>query len=109
MSSSTLGMQTVWKQGTTQVVAATASSTAIGTKFGAQTYAIRLSANLNCWYKIGDISAPTADVTSSSYLPVHVIEYVKVNPGQFISVIQAATAGADTATTGSLAVTELTS
>ena len=104
----TIAMQTIWRQGTTQQVSVTASSTAIGTKFGSETHAIRVCATTACYYLVGD-GAQTAAATTSSYLPAHWVETVKVTPGQLFATIYAATSGLDTATTGLMTVVELTS
>ncbi len=91
--------------GTTQTVAYTGSSAAIGNAFGAQTYQIRVVANSACHIKIGD-GAQTA-TTSDPLLPASIAEYLTVSPGQRISAIRAATDGLVTATSGTLWVTEL--
>lgn len=107
MGVSSLSQQTIWRQITWQTVATTASSTAITTKFGTETHAIRLVSNTPCYYLVGD-GVQTAASTTSSYLPGHWVEYVKVTPGQQLAVLEAATAGLDTAAVGTLWVTELT-
>ena len=97
-------MQQASRLGTTQTIAYN-SSAAVGNAFGAQTYQIRVAANSACHIKIGD-GAQTA-TTADPYLPAHWPEYVTVTPGQRISAIKAATDGLDTATAGTLWVTEL--
>ena len=60
--------------------------------FGAQTRVVRLAAGAQpAWYKIGD-GTPTADA-NSALLPANWIEYVTVQPGQKVAVLQAGTAG----------------
>jgi hypothetical protein len=89
-------------QGASQNIAVTAASVA-STAFAAQTRWIRVcligAAGGGCHIQPGD-GTPTATATSPS-LPVNWIEYITVNPGQKIAVIQ------DAATTGNLNITEL--
>jgi len=89
----------------TQTVAVGASSTQIGSPFGAQTRQIRLVANTACNVQIGDGSATAT--AASPFLPANSIEYVMVTPGEVLAVIEAATGGLVTATAGTLWVTEL--
>jgi hypothetical protein len=98
-------MQDASRLGATQKVAYTGSSAAAANAFGAQTYQIRVVANSACHVKIGD-GAQTA-TTDDPYLPAHVPDYVTVTPGQRVAAIRAATDGLDTATSGTLWVTEL--
>ena len=73
------------KQGATNNVAVATTSTAVASAvFGVQTYQIRVAAPAAAFYKVSD-GTPTAAATDS-YLPANVIEYVKVTPGQKISV-----------------------
>jgi hypothetical protein len=81
------------------------SSAAITTKFGSETYQIRLAADSACCYRIGD--GPQTATVADVFLPANTVEYVTVNPGQSISAIKAATNGLITATAGTLWVTEL--
>ena len=90
--------------GTTQAVAYTGTA-APSSAFGSQCYQIRVVANSSCHIAIGPTG--TAATTSSPYLPAHAIDYLTVNPGEIISAIRAATAGLDTATSGTLWVSEL--
>ena len=97
----------VGRLGTCQQIAYTGSSVAISNPFGAQTYWVRLAANTNCHYKIGD-GVQTA-ATTSPFLAVNTVETVKVQPGQQISAIRAVVDGLVlAATSGTLSVTELT-
>jgi len=90
--------------GATQTIAFD-GSVAATTKFGSETFQLRLVANSACCYRIGDgaQTATTADV----FLPANATEYVTVSPGQSIAAIKAATNGLVTATAGTLWVTEL--
>jgi len=81
------------------------SSAAIATKFGTETYQIRLASNSACCYRIGD--GPQTATVADVFLPANTVEYVTVNPGQSISAIKAATNGLVTATAGTLWVTEM--
>lgn len=90
------------RQGASQNVAISTSSAA-STAFGSETYQIRiacqLTAGTDVHYRVGD-GTPTA-ATTDSLLPVNVIEYLVVTPGQKIAVI------GGTSAAGSLSVTEL--
>jgi len=97
----------VYHQGAAQQVAIGAASAA-STAFGSQTYWIRIVAsgsltttNLGCRILIGD-GTPTA-VATSPFLPYQWVEFVAVNPGQKIAVIQDGTAVAG----NNLSITEL--
>lgn len=90
--------------GTTQTVAYTGTAAATTNAFAAGTRQIRVTANSACHVAIS--GSPTATV-SSAYLPAGAVEYFTVNPGEKISAIRAATAGLDTATSGTLWVTEM--
>lgn len=81
------------------VTVATTSTASASSAFGAQTYQIRIAAPAACFYKVGD-GTPTA-ANSDVYLPANVIEYVKVHPGQKVSVFSA--------TTQTVSVAEVTS
>ena len=69
------------------VSVATTSTAVASTAFASQTYQIRIAAPAACFYKVGD-GTPTA-VATDAYLPANWIEYVKVTPGQKISVFSA--------------------
>src|SRR6266700_826959 len=92
------------RAGVTQTIAFDASA-AIATPFGPETYQLRLVANSACCFRIGDgaQTATAADV----FLPLNVVEYVIVSPGQRISAVKAATNGLVTATAGTLWITEM--
>ena len=92
------------RNGATQTIAFDASA-AITNAFGPVTYQLRLVANSNCCYRIGD-GAQTA-TNADPFLPANTIEYVIVSPGQRISAIKTATNGLVTATAGTLWITEM--
>jgi hypothetical protein len=100
--------QAASRQGTVQVVAYTGTAATITNAFGVETYTIRLSANSACHYLISEAAGVVAaTVSNGSFLPANWVEFVIVQPGQKLSVIQAATNGLVTATAGTLNVTEL--
>lgn len=80
------------------VTIATASTAAVSSAFGAQTYRIRIASQFDCYYNVGD-SVSSADATDT-LLPAGQIEYVTVTPGQKIAIY----AG----TTGTVSVRETT-
>ena len=90
--------------GTTQAVAYTGTA-APSTAFSSQCQQIRVVSNSSCHIAIGPTG--TVATTSSTYLPAHAVDYFTVSPGQVISSIRAGTAGLDTATSGTIWVTEL--
>jgi hypothetical protein len=69
------------------VAVATTSTAAASSAFASQTYQIRITAPAACFYKVGD-ATPTAAATDA-YLPPNWVEYVKVSPGQKVSVFSA--------------------
>lgn len=92
------------RQGNVQNVAfiATATAAALPTKFGTETFEIRLAATAACFYVISEFGNPVAATAANgSFLPANVVEYVIVTPGQTLSVIEAAAAA------GTLSVTEM--
>lgn len=95
------------RQGATQTVAYTGTSATVTNVFGVQTYAIRISANSACHYRVVEAAGGAAVVTDT-FLPANVIEYLIVTPGQKISAIQSPTNGLVTGTAGTLNVTEMT-
>jgi len=102
-----LSSYSTFRQGASQNVAyATAGGvSAASNAFGAQTYAIRvsapgaLSATVGVRINVND-GTPTATATST-LLPVNWVEYIAVTPGQKIAAIS------NDAVAGSLSVTEL--
>lgn len=94
------------RPGVTQTVAYTGTSATSANPFGAQTYCLRLSANSACHFKIVEAAGGAAAATDT-FLPANVVDYVIVNPGQKISVIQSPTGGLVTATAGTLNITEM--
>lgn len=82
------------RQGAVQNITTGSTSAALGTKFGSETYEIRLSATAACYYLVTEDASPTAaSSTNGTYLPANVIEYVIVSPGQTLTAIQASAAG----------------
>lgn len=92
--------------GTVQVIATTASS-ATSAAFGPQTYMIRVTGNTAFHMKIVDGSGAAA--VTDTFVPANWSDEYRVNPGQKISTIRAATGGLVTGTDGSVWVTELSS
>lgn len=87
-------------------IAASGGASAQSTAFSSQTYFIRVclvgvvdTTNNGCRIRVGD--NPVASSTTS-LLPLNWVETYKCTPGQKIAVVS------NTATTGSLSVTELT-
>jgi hypothetical protein len=96
------------RQGAVQAIAYWSTAAIITSAFGPETYQIRLCANSACHYLISEAAnVIAATVSNASFLPANVIEYIIVQPGQKLSVIQAATGGLVTATSGTLNVTEM--
>src|SRR5437899_1389754 len=91
--------QSASRQGVSQTVAYTGTSTTITNAFGAQTYQIRISSTTACHYKVVEAAGGAAAVTDS-LLPINWVEYVNVSPGQKISAIQDSAGG-------TLSVTEM--
>lgn len=77
-------------QGTVLNVAYTGTA-AQSAAFGAATDLVRLCASSLCFYLVG--ANPTATTSNGSRLPADTVEYVRVNPGQKISVIRSASDG----------------
>jgi len=59
--------------------------------FADTTRMVRLSANQDCWYKVG--ADPTADQAASSFLGKGAIEHIEVTPGQKVAFVKDTTAG----------------
>ena len=75
------------KNGTVNNVAVATTSTAVASNaFGSETYQVRIAAPAACFYTFG--AAPTA-ANSDAFLPANWVEYVKVTPGQKVSVFSA--------------------
>lgn len=66
--------------------------------FGANTSLIRIVATSDCYYLIG--ANPTATTANGSFLPLGVIEFPAVLPGQKISVLQSSASGSLNITQG---------
>ncbi len=99
----------IGRNGTCQQIAYDATA-AISNAFGDQTYWIRLSANSACHFHVYEAAGTATATVADPFLAANVVETIKVQPGQKISAIKAATNGSIvTATAGTLSVTELTS
>lgn len=96
------------RNGTCQQIAFD-GTVAISNAFGAQTYYVRLFANSACHFHVFETGGTATATTADPFLPANWAETIKVQPGQKISAIKAATNGLVTATAGTLSVTELTS
>ncbi len=83
-------------------------TTAITNPFGGQTYWVRLASNSACHFHVYDVGGTATATTADPFLPANWVETIKVQPGQKISAIKAASNGLVTATAGTLSVTELT-
>ncbi len=89
------------RPGAVQTVAFSGTAATIGSAFGPETYQIRLCATASCNYLISEAANVVPATTSNGpLLPANTIEYVIVNPGQKLSVIQ-------NSATGALNVTEM--
>ena len=97
----------VGRNGTCQQIAYDAT-VAITNAFGAQTYWVRLAANSACHFHVYSSTESATATTADPFLPPNWVETIKVQPGQKISAIKAATNGLVAATAGTLSVTELT-
>ena len=88
-----------FRHGTVQVIAIAAAS-AQSTAFSPQTSHVKISTPaIGVWYKVG--ANPTADITTSVYLPPNWSDTIEVAPGEKIACIQ------PTAPAGTLNVAEL--
>ena len=76
----------------------TSTTSAASAAFGEQTYKIRICADVDTRYRVGD-GTPTA-VATDTFLPAKWVEHVTVTPGQKIAAILASG-------TGNLSVTEV--
>ena len=65
---------------------ATTSTAVSSSAFGAQTYQVRIAATGACFFKVD--ASPTAAATDA-LLPANWVEFVKVTPGQKVSVYSA--------------------
>ncbi len=97
------------RNGTCQQIAYDAT-VAISNAFGAQTRYVRLVANSACHFHVYEVGGTATATVADPFLPANWVETIRVQPGQKISAIKAATNGSIvTATAGTLSVTELTS
>ena len=82
------------RPGTSQDITTGAASATLATAFGSETYQVRLSAKTSAVrYRVVEAAGGTA-VATDTLLPVGVVEYITVTPGQKIAAIQDAAAGA---------------
>lgn len=65
--------------------------------FGAQTRCVRIATGAQPGYFLAGDGTPTAAATSN-LIGTNVVDYIDVNPGQKIAVLQAGTAGTITVT-----------
>ena len=110
MASSFLDKQPSSRHGTIQVLSVSSGVSTASAAFGAQTYQVRVVADLNCNYAIGGSTVSAS--SASDYLPPNWVEFLTVTPGQFIAATKAVVEGSVTTSTGSalsgsLWVTEL--
>jgi len=80
----------VYRMGTHQSVAYTASAATITNGFNALTNVVRIVATTDCFFKIDN--SPTA-TTSDVFIPANKPEYFVVSPSMKASAIQSASAG----------------
>jgi hypothetical protein len=110
MASSFLDKQPSSRHGTVQVLSISSGVSTASAAFGAQTYQVRIVADLNCNYVVGSSTVSASSATD--YLPPNAIEFLTVSPGQTIAATKAVIEGVVTTSTGpaiagSLWVTEL--
>lgn len=87
--------------GVSQNITIGAASAQATNAFGTTTTEIRIVATGNCWVNIG-VNPTAAAAANNFYLPAGQIDYLHVNPGQKIAVIQ------EGAATGTFNVAEMT-
>ncbi len=79
--------------GTTQTLAATATSAIVTNPFGVQSYLIRVVGNTPLHIKVQDSAVATVATTSDPYLPANWPDFFTITPGQKIATIRATTNG----------------
>lgn len=81
-----------YRPGTNQKIAYTGTAAA-SAAFGTETYALRIVTTSNAWYAIGQ--APVAATTTGNgvYLPLGIVEIIRVAPGEKISFVQDSAGG----------------
>ena len=99
--------QTSSRNGTTQIISVTNTSTTASNKFGTETWQVRLCADTAVNYNITDNTVANTATTTSPFLAANFIEYVTCSPGQTIAAIRASSDGGVTATSGTLWITEM--
>lgn len=88
-----------YRPGTNQKIAYTTHAESAA--FGTETYAIRIVTTTNAWYAIGLAPVATTSSGGGTYLPLGIVEIIRVTPGEKISVVQDSAGG-------NLSVTEMT-
>lgn len=87
------------RQGVTQAIAVGAASAQLPTKFGTETWQIRLASTTGCYFLVTEFAAPVAaSASNGSYLPPNWVDYITVTPGETLTVIEASAAGTLTVT-----------
>ena len=82
------------RQGAVQNIATGAASVQLPTKFGPETYQVRLSCTAACFYVITENANPVAaSASNGALLNPGPAEYVTVTPGQTLTEIQQSAAG----------------
>lgn len=71
-------------------VATTSGTAASVAAISANIFDVRIICGANCWYNTASVATAGA---GSIYLPASVVEYIHVNPGTVISVIQDSAGG----------------
>ena len=99
--------QTSSRNGTTQIISVTNSSTTASNKFGAETWQLRLCSDTPVNYNVTDNTITNTASSTSPFLAANFIEYVTCSPGQTIAAIRTPTDGGVTATNGTLWITEM--
>ena len=80
------------RPGTNQKIAYTGTAAA-SAAFGAETYQIRIVVTSNAWYAIGQNPTASTSTGGGTYLPLGIIEYIRVAPGEKISFVQDSAGG----------------
>lgn len=87
--------------GSVQIIAITSGGSAmLSAAVGASTSLIRIASNVGCYVAVG--SSPVATASTATYHPAGHVEKVVVNPGDKVSI-------KDAAATGIFSITEATS
>lgn len=81
-----------YRPGTNQKIAYTATAAA-SAAFGTETFILRIVCTSNAWYAIGQAPVATTSSGGGTYLPLGIIEYIRVAPGEKISFVQDSAGG----------------